>query len=39
MSSYMEFFHTCCFCCLGIVTGALAIEFLHPVDGAYQLYS
>ena len=22
---------------LGIATGALAIEFLHPVDDAYQL--
>ena len=23
--------------CLGIATAALATEFLHPVDGAYQL--
>ena len=40
MSSYIELFHTfpyLLFCCLGIATGALAIEFLHHVDGAYQL--
>ena len=30
----MEFFPYLLFCCLGIATGALAIEFLHPVDGA-----
>ena len=36
MSSYMEFFHTSCFV-VGIATGALAIEFLHPVDDAFQL--
>ena len=32
-----NFFHTfpyLLFCCLGIATGALAIEFPHPVDGA-----
>ena len=33
MSSYMEML----FGCSGIAIGALAIEFLHPVVGAYQL--
>ena len=33
----MEFFFPyLLFCGLGIATGDLAIEFLHPVDGAYQ---
>ena len=31
MSSYLLF------CCLGIATGVLAVEFLHHVDGVYQL--